>query len=164
MYPLLVFCALPSEALFCAACLIVHDGHAELRGRASVLHLGHDPIVGTPSNLKGSRAVELISAEELRHLLYQSDDIILIDLRSNWERKSLASPAANTLSVAPSQLRDLLFWLPPASSVVLYGSSDLCVSVTRVVRHLPGVAPIYVLRESDKLIDFDHGELRKSFE
>src|SRR5665213_1848951 len=120
VYPFWVFCAIPSAALFCAACLIVHDGHAKLRGRASELHLGHDPIVDTSSYLKRSRAVEPISAVEHRDLLHRSDDLIFIDLRSSWERKSLASPAANTLSVAPSQLLDLLLWLPPATSVVLY--------------------------------------------
>jgi xanthine dehydrogenase iron-sulfur cluster and FAD-binding subunit A len=103
--------------------------------------------------MKGRRAIELISTEELYNLLHQSEDVILIDLRPSREMKPITIPMANMLRVAPSELRDLLFWLPPASSVVLYGSLDLCLSVTQAVPQLPGIAPVYMLRELDTLVD-----------
>ncbi len=63
--------------------------------------------------------------------------------------KPVKMPAALTLNVPLSLLRDLLFWLPPANSVVLYRSPDLCLSATQAVRHLPGVAPVYMLSGLD---------------
>jgi xanthine dehydrogenase iron-sulfur cluster and FAD-binding subunit A len=103
--------------------------------------------------MRGRRAIELISMEELCDLLHQSEDVILIDLRPSREIKPVTIPMTDTLRVAPSELRDLLFWLPPASSVVLCGSLDLCLSVTQEVPHLDGIAPVYILRELDTLGD-----------
>jgi hypothetical protein len=132
----------------------MHDAHGVLQAQASdVRQSGRDPIFGNASDMKGRRAIELISTEEFYDLLHQSEDLILIDLRPSREMKPITIPMANTLRVAPCELPDLLFWLPPASSVVLYGSLDLCLSATQAVPHLPGIAPVYMLRELDTLGD-----------
>jgi len=71
--------------------------------------------------------------------------VIFIDLRPESESKSTPFPQSHALSIAPGQLVDVLRWLPPSSSVVLYGASSLCASMIWAVRDLTGPAPIYVL-------------------
>lgn len=154
MYPFWVFCAIPCVALLCSAFLIVHDDHGALRAHTSVLrHAGRDSIFWNASDMKGHRAIELISTEELYNLLRESEDVILLDLRSSREIKPDILPMTNTLRVVPSELRNLLFWLPPASSVVLCRPLDLCRSVTQAVRDLPGIAPVYIISELETLGD-----------
>jgi hypothetical protein len=154
MYFLWVLFAIPALVLLYTACVIVRDDQTDPRGCASELRSSDISSMGRrASEFQNSRAVKQITAEELDDLAHRSNDVILIDLTPPWERKPLLIPVAHTLFVAPNQLQDILRWLPPASSVVLYGSSRLCASVTPAVGHLTGSAPVYVLSEPKILKD-----------
>jgi hypothetical protein len=148
MYFLWVLLAIPALAILYTACVIVRDGKTGPNGCASDLRLsGISSVACRASEFQSCRAVRQITAEELDDLAQQSNDVILIDLRSRWERTPISIPVAHTLFIAPSHLQDILRWLPPSSSVVLYGSPGLYDFVTSAVRHLTGSAPIYVVRE-----------------
>jgi hypothetical protein len=148
MYFLWALLTIPAVVVLYTACVIVRDDQTGPHGRASELWLsGSSSVVRHGSEPQNSRAVRQITAEELDDLAHQSNDVILIDLRSRWERTPISIPVAHTLFIAPSQLQDILRWLPPASSVVLYGASGLYDFMTSAVRHLTGSAPVYVVRE-----------------
>jgi len=148
MYLLWAILAIPALALLYIACVIVRDDQTGPHGCASELRLsGISSVVRCEIDAQNSRAVKQITAEELEDLAHQSNDVILIDLRSRWERTPVSIPVTHTLFIAPSQLLDILRWLPPASSVVLYGASGLYGFVTSAARHLNGSAPVYVVRD-----------------
>jgi hypothetical protein len=148
MYFLWVLLAIPALAIFYTACIIVREDQTGLHGRASELRPSDlSSVVRRGSMSQDSRAVKEITSEELDDLAHRSNDVILIDLRSRRERTPILIPVAHTLFIAPSQLQDILRWLPPASSVVLYGPSGLCDFLASAVPRLTGSAPVYVVRE-----------------
>jgi hypothetical protein len=94
------------------------------------------------------REVKWISTKEFESLLCGSDDVIFIDLRTQAGMEPVPFFVANVLAIGPSQLLDMLRWLPDATGVVLYGTSDLCATVLWIARDICGSAPVYVLAET----------------
>jgi hypothetical protein len=149
MYFLYIFCAIPALALLYAAYIVRRDAQRVPRQPASELWLAPwDSIHRSNSGEQNERPVESIPADQFDELAHRLQDLILIDLRSRrWQRPTVV-PVVHTLTVAPNQLRDLLSWLPPGSSVALYSAADLHEFVIATVCHLPGIAPVYVMKES----------------
>ena len=143
MYFLYIFCAIPALALLYAAYIVRRDAQRVPRQPASELWLAPwDSIHRSNSGEQNERPVESIPADQFDELAHRLQDLILIDLRSRrWQRPTVV-PVVHTLTVAPNQLRDLLSWLPPGSSVALYSAADLHEFVIATVCHLPGIAPV----------------------
>jgi hypothetical protein len=91
------------------------------------------------------RQVKWISMRECESLVYSSRDIVFIALRRASDRTSLPFPGLHAFSIAPSQLTDVLRWLPPGSRVVLCGEVDSCSSILGSLDDA-GSPPIYVLK------------------
>ena len=91
------------------------------------------------------RQVKWISIRECESLVYSSRDIVFIALRRASDRTSLPFPGLHAFSIAPSQLADVLRWLPPGSRVVLCGEVDSCSSILGSLDDA-GSPPIYVLK------------------
>lgn len=148
MYFLYIFCAIPAVALLYAAYIVRHDAHRVVSEPASKLSFTpRDSIRRSNSGEQNERPVESIPTDQFDVLAHRLHDLILIDLRSRRWRRPTVVPVAHTLTVAPNQLRDLLSWLPPASSVALYSATDLYEFVMATAYHLPGIAPVYVVKE-----------------
>lgn len=98
----------------------------------------------TIDNHDSERKVKWITERECELLLRRSGDIVFVDMRSK-DRTPIPFTVREVLVLNPSQVYDLLRWLPASSSVVLYGASNLFTSVLWSTRHLNGWAPIYVL-------------------
>lgn len=132
-----VLFVMPALALFYAACVTVRDSSVGLKAR-----------IATPQLSDLHRRIERISMKDADHLMQDSQDMILIDLRPDWGRTPIPFPVANILFVPPNQLDGILSWLPSASSVALYCTSECYFGVMRTVLHLSGSAPVYLLSES----------------
>jgi hypothetical protein len=144
-----VFLAMPALGLLYTAFVIGRDGEWVPGTCACSLHPSSlHSTAGMPSNVNKQREVKPISTKNLRYLVYKSDDLILIDLRLPFRATPIPLPAAHILFVSPPDLRGLLRWLPPATSVALYGETDVCASAIQICRGIPGTAPIYVLTET----------------
>lgn len=91
------------------------------------------------------RHVRWITQQELPVILRRFDNVILVDLRSEWGLRPPLCSASNILPISSKQLSELLPWLPPETSVLLCGPPDLCKSLLFSLRNSPGSAPIYVL-------------------
>jgi hypothetical protein len=143
-----VLFAMPALGLLYTACVIIRDGRSVSGTGPYPLHSPSlHSTAGMTSDVSSYREVRQISTKDLRSLAHKSDDLILVDLRLRSEREPISFHVAHVLFVSSNDLVDLLCWLPPASSVVLYGGTDRCTSAIRVGQGIFGTAPIYVLRE-----------------
>jgi hypothetical protein len=95
------------------------------------------------------REVRWIFTKEFEALLRESEDVIVIviDLRPQTRKERVPFTVGHVLSISPGELLDILRWLPTTSSVVLYGTPDLCASLLWTARNISGSAPLYVLAE-----------------
>jgi hypothetical protein len=158
MYFLYILCAIPALALLYTAFAVASDIRKGPGAPASELRFSaRNSITRESCGAQSRRPVEPISLEELADLALRSVELILIDLRARRKYRPTAVPVEHTLVVAPQQLQDLLCWLPPQTSVVLYGSSELLESLLSAVSQLPGVAPVYVVKESERFIGSSQG-------
>jgi hypothetical protein len=82
---------------------------------------------------------------ECESLVRGNDDVIFVAIRPYSEGKTLSFAAMSVLSIPPSQLVDVLPWLPSQSSVVLLGEVDLCTSIVESLDEVVGSSPIYAL-------------------
>ena len=71
--------------------------------------------------------------------------MILVDLRSQRGLESALYSGSHVLPTSPEHLKDLLPWLPPETSVVLCGPTDLCNALLPELRDSSGSAAIYIL-------------------
>jgi hypothetical protein len=97
------------------------------------------------------REVRWVSTKECDTLLHRSSDVLFIDLRTEPRKAPIPIDVSEVLTLSPSQLFDMLRWLPASSSVVLYGASDACTSVLWSTRNIHGWAPIYVLHKDSNV-------------
>lgn len=94
------------------------------------------------------RKIRRISRRECECLIQDCEDIILINLTQHRSIRLTGLPTTCELFVHPNEIREIIRWLPPESSAVLYGEADMCNSVLTAVRDAPGKAPLYVLEET----------------
>jgi hypothetical protein len=141
-----IFFAIPTVGLLYTICIIGRERRSAQGTCACEL---------SPCRIHSSnrhREVLRISTKDLRYLAYKSDDLILIDLRPPLEATPIPVPTAHILSVSPDELRDLLRWLPPATSAAVCGETDVvCASAIQACRGISGTAPIYILAETPAL-------------
>jgi len=92
------------------------------------------------------RQVKWISMRECENLVYSSRDLVFIALRRTSDGTPLPFPGLHAFAIAPSQLADVLRWLPPGSRVVLCGEVDSCSSILGSLDDIAGSSPVYVLK------------------
>jgi hypothetical protein len=104
---------------------------------------------------KGERPISWVSEREFGALVRTSDDVILVDLASDRNGKPDAGNGSRMLFNAPNVLLieqrgllDVLRWASSTSSVVLYGSRDVCASAIPAIRKVAGSAPVYLMPET----------------
>lgn len=92
------------------------------------------------------RPIQRISLEQLENMLRQQrDDLLVVDLRPAARRAPL--PLPNALAVEPSELKEILDWLPADRSIVFCGIGSRWM---RAIRRSPcrlGVVPFYLLED-----------------
>jgi hypothetical protein len=139
--------AMPVASLLYTAYVIARDSRHKLPDCVVPLStLGPGAAKKTSYVPSHRREIRWVSMNECEDLIHTSTDIIFIDLGSPDEEKHFPIEAEHVLSISPSNILDVLQWLPPETTVVLYGASDLCTSMIWTVRNLAGVAPVYVLK------------------
>jgi hypothetical protein len=95
------------------------------------------------------RPVKWISMRECESLVHSSADIVFIALSRASDGAPLSFPGPHGFSIAPSQLADVLRWLPPGSRVVLCGEVDSCSSILESLDDIAGSRPVYVLKTTN---------------
>jgi hypothetical protein len=102
-------------------------------------------IVPKPAR-RQRRSIEWISFKEFRSLLDQaSDDLVVLDLRYDVRQVPFPIAEAFVLPVSPIELLEILAWLPPNRSVVLYGADAISIAGIERSPCMEGSAPIYFL-------------------
>jgi hypothetical protein len=119
--------------------------HASRNKIAFVRPLSGSHLGPTRANRKQTRKLKWVSMDEFTRVLAGADDLIVIDLRPDSQRSPFPLPAAQVLCVGPSELSEMLEWLPGDRSAVIYGASDLSVSMIQASPCMCGSAPLYVL-------------------
>lgn len=112
-------------------------------GRPSV------PLRSSPNDSagQGNRPIRWISTSELRAILVQdTDDLLVIDLREQVTQP-LQLPPARVLRIGPEDLQEILEWLPPTQSAAFCGVSGLAAFMIETSPGLCGTAPFYLLQE-----------------
>lgn len=98
---------------------------------------------------RSRRPIIRISLEELRHLLQQDpDNFLVLDLRMSAQLPSLPDADALVLTVSPSELTEILVWLPPNRSVVFYGECSRWAAQIIASPSIQGTAPFYFLDDN----------------
>jgi hypothetical protein len=93
------------------------------------------------------RQVKWISIRECESLVLSSNEIAFIALRPAGAEVPLPFPGLHAFTIAPSQLADVLRWLPPSCScVVLCGEVDSCPSILGSLDNTVSFPPVYVLK------------------
>ena len=147
MYFLWLLVGIPVVAIICTAGEIVRDWRARLPERMVPLTPVRFPSVdAVPPPIMPKRQIKWISMKECEGVVHNSYNVVFIEIRSGSEGKALPFPATHVLSIAPSQLADVLRWLPPDSCVVLCGEVDLCSSILGSLDDIAGSASIYLLK------------------
>ena len=90
------------------------------------------------------RQVKPISISECEKLVYNFDNVVFIALRQGSERIPLPFPAMHAVSVAPSELVDILKLIPDCF-VVLCGEVDLGSPILDRLEDIARSRPVYVL-------------------
>jgi hypothetical protein len=82
---------------------------------------------------------------ECERLVDRCGNAVFIALGRASDREPFPFPGPHAFSIAPSQLADVLRWLPPGSRVVLCGEADACSSIVGSLDDIAGYPPVYVL-------------------
>lgn len=98
------------------------------------------------------RPVSRITRAELPALIAESEDVIFIDLRAEQNTDDPPLTGFHVLPTSADQLQDLLPWLPPETSVVLYGDSKASKALLSGLRTSAGSAAIYFLAEDHSAV------------
>jgi hypothetical protein len=138
---------IPVVAIIFSAREIVRDWRHRLPERVVPLNPVRFPLVdAVPPPAMPKRPIKWISMKDCEGVVHNSSNVVFIEIRSGSEGKPLPFPATHVLSIAPSQLVDVLRWLPPDSCVVLWGEVDLCSSILGSLDDVAGSASIYVFK------------------
>jgi hypothetical protein len=147
--PLLSFLSvLPVLGFVYSICFVIREERAKLSAGTAPPSI---PLLDFPVSqvhLPCKRQVKWISTKEFKTLSCRSDNLILIALRRKTATKPIPFPESHILYIEPDLALDLLQWLPPSCSAILYGASNRLSSTTWAVRNLAGSAPIYVVCET----------------
>jgi hypothetical protein len=111
--------------------------------RSSRLH----SIDAARTSMRSKPQVERISVKECENLIHSFDNVVFIALRQGSERTPLPFPAKVAVSIAPSELADVLKLIPDCR-VVLCGEVDLCNSISETLKDIARSAPVYVLESA----------------
>jgi hypothetical protein len=91
------------------------------------------------------RKVKLISAGELDEIMKEPTDAIFIDVKPSGSSDPDPLPGVPALSVCPLELFEVLKWIPPETSIVLRGASDLSQAIIWSGHNMAGLAPMYII-------------------
>jgi hypothetical protein len=91
------------------------------------------------------RKVKLISARELDEIMREPTDAIFIDVKPSGSGDPDPLPGVPALSVWPIELFEVLKWIPPETSIVLRGASDLSKAIIWSGHNIAGLAPVYIV-------------------
>jgi hypothetical protein len=92
------------------------------------------------------RPIGWVSFIEFRSLLEQdADGLVVLDLRIDARQVPFPLAEAFALPVTPNELMEILAWLPPNRSVVLYGADAISIVGIERSPSMEGSAPIYFL-------------------
>jgi len=138
---------MPALGLLYTACVIMRDGDSIPPVWMYELQPSTWGPAAFASGLPSRRPVKRMSTQEITYVVQDRDDVILIDLRPQLDRMPVPFSRARILHATPTQLESLLRWLPPASSVAVYGCARDCDRIVRIARSISGSAPLYVLSE-----------------
>ena len=140
------FVAVPVVSFLCTACLIATDHRRKLPD--CVVPLSTIGLVSAKktSPFSNRRKIRWISMGECEGIVRTSSDVVFLDLGPPEEDKRLPMRAAHVLSISPNHVLGVVQWLPPETTVVLYGAYDLCASMIWTARSLAGIAPVYVVK------------------
>lgn len=143
-----IFLAMPVVSFLCSAYLIARDNRRKLPDCVVPLSTSGLWSAKTKTSTPTScgREIRWISMKECEDIIRTSSDVVLINLEPSEEGKQLPIPDEHVLSISPSHVLNVVQWLPPETTVVLYGASDLCASMIWTARSLAGVAPVYVVK------------------
>jgi hypothetical protein len=98
---------------------------------------------------KSRRPIIGISFEELENLLQQDpDNLLILDLRMSNQVPSLPVAEALVLTVTPSELTEILIWIPPNRSIVFCGPQSRWQSKIMSSPSIEGTAPFYFLDDN----------------
>jgi hypothetical protein len=146
-----ILIAMPLIGLAYFVYVIVRRGEARLSRSVTPLPFAHPEAMRMTGNRAPKRKVKWISDKECEQLLRSSSDIVFLDMRSE-SKAPIPFAVPEVLVLNPSQIFDMLRWLPSSTSVVLYGASNLCTSVAWSARNICGWAPIYVLDPGSTIV------------
>jgi hypothetical protein len=141
------FVAVPLVSFLCTFYLIAKDHRRKLPDCVVPLSTsGSWSARKTFNPPSRGRKIRWISMRECEDIVRTSSNVVFIDLGPPEEGKQLPIRAAHVLSISPSHVLDVVRWLPPETTVLLYGASDPCASMIWTARSLAGVAPVYVVK------------------
>lgn len=116
-----------------------------MRSRYKTVRLARQTAARGRESSTSRRALQRISAGQLKEVLGRGDDLVLLDLRPAHQNTPLPVQAPHVVRVRTSQLEDVLQHLPENRSAVFYGASDLSLFMITTSLYLRGSAPLYVL-------------------
>jgi len=131
-------------------------GLAQLRKKSVALSQPSAGLRWVPDSFKRQRrAILWISLEELKSLLDRDpDDLIVLDLRFEAEwMPPFPLPKAMVLPVTPSELTEILGWLPSKRSLVFYGSCAHWIPAIEECPSIQGEAPFYLLDDRPSFLE-----------
>jgi hypothetical protein len=146
-----ILIAIPLIGLAYFVFVIIRRGEVRLPKSVTPLPYAHPDAMRMTDNRAPKRKVKWISDMECEQLLRESSDVVFLDMRSE-SKAPIPFAVPEVLVLNPSQIFDMLRWLPSSTSVVLYGASNLCTSVAWSARNICGWAPIYVLESRSAIV------------
>jgi len=119
-----------------------------LNGARSISQLSSSLRLAPNTARRQTRLIKWVSFKEFKSLLEQaSEDLVVLDLRVDTREAHFPIAEAFVLPVMQYELMEILVWLPPSQSVVLYRADALCIASIEVNPSIERSAPIYSLDE-----------------
>ena len=131
--------------------VIIRRGEVKFSKSVTPVPRAHPDRMRMSDSRVPERRVKTISDKECERLLRESSDVVFVDLRTEG-RTPIPFAVPEVLVLSPSQVFDMLRWLPASTSIVLYGTSNLCASVAWSARNIHGLAPIYMLDQGPAIV------------
>jgi hypothetical protein len=107
------------------------------------LPFGVRTTIGVPYGIH--RTIKLVSARELDEIMKGPADAIFIDVKAAGSGTPDSLLGIHALSVEPVELFEVLKWIPPETSIVLRGASDLSKAIIWSGHNIVGLAPVYII-------------------
>src|ERR1019366_4580217 len=146
MHVIWVLVAMPMASLLYTAWVIARGervSHSNVVVLVASLNIPSNALRGPFRQVK--REVTWISTRDIDSIVHRSENVIVVDLFPKGSERPDPFRGADLLFVAPNDFFDVLRSAPASSSVMLYGPSDLCKTMTGAVKDIAGFAPVYVL-------------------